>query len=93
MHWMVHTCLTRDILAGYEALFIVGVLALVVVVVWIIVSCFMWTRRSNDDLDLKEIGGPRQFIYRDLNVATNKFSNVIGRGAFGVVCRGSLGGY
>nr|AAM23243.1 Contains similarity to receptor protein kinase [Oryza sativa Japonica Group]AAM47614.1 Putative receptor-like protein kinase [Oryza sativa Japonica Group]AAP51981.1 Protein kinase domain containing protein [Oryza sativa Japonica Group] len=49
--------------------------------------------RSNDDLDLKEIGGPRQFIYRDLNVATNKFLNVIGRGAFGVVCRGSLGGY
>lgn len=40
---------------------------------------------------LTVLGAPRNFIYRDLQNATNNFSQMLGSGAFGSVYKGSLG--
>ncbi|XP_044969053.1 L-type lectin-domain containing receptor kinase IX.1-like [Hordeum vulgare subsp. vulgare] len=68
-----------------------GAVALVVVV-WCILSCFRWKKSTRSHDFVTRTGGPRQFDYRDLAVATGNFSaeRVIGRGAFGVVYRGTL---
>ncbi|KAF7013000.1 hypothetical protein CFC21_027134 [Triticum aestivum] len=68
-----------------------GAVALVVVV-WCILSCFRWKKSTKSHDFVTRTGGPRQFDYRDLVVATDNFSGerVIGRGAFGVVYRGTL---
>ncbi|XBI97571.1 hypothetical protein VPH35_017912 [Triticum aestivum] len=59
-----------------------GAVALVVMV---------WCTSTSHDF-VTRTGGPRQFEYRDLAVATDNFSGerIIGRGAFGVVYRGTL---
>ncbi|WOH13272.1 hypothetical protein DCAR_0832781 [Daucus carota subsp. sativus] len=41
-------------------------------------------------LEFLPAGGPKRFSYAELKVATNNFSNIIGRGGFGDVYRGEL---
>lgn len=41
-------------------------------------------------LEFLPAGGPKRFSYAELKVATNDFSNVVGRGGFGIVYRGEL---
>ncbi|KAL8046778.1 hypothetical protein ABFX02_08G195400 [Erythranthe guttata] len=45
---------------------------------------------STFGLEVMPSGGPKRFSYNELKVATNDFSNVIGRGGFGVVYMGKL---
>lgn len=42
-------------------------------------------------LEVMPAGGPKRFSYVELKDATNNFSNLIGRGGFGVVHMGKLG--
>ncbi|KAJ6848431.1 G-type lectin S-receptor-like serine/threonine-protein kinase [Iris pallida] len=41
-------------------------------------------------LEFLPAGGPKRFSYSELKTATNDFSNVVGRGGFGVVYKGEL---
>lgn len=41
-------------------------------------------------LEFLPAGGPKRFSYAELKTATKDFSEEIGRGAFGVVCKGEL---
>jgi hypothetical protein len=41
-------------------------------------------------LEYLPAGGPRKFSYMELKAATNDFSNIVGRGGYGVVYEGQL---
>jgi hypothetical protein len=72
-------------------LIIIGGLVLLVVVVWLILSCWKWINRHRG-IEKQGKQGPTRFKYQDLAAATDNFceERKLGQGFFGVVYRGYL---
>ncbi|XP_043688253.1 G-type lectin S-receptor-like serine/threonine-protein kinase At2g19130 [Telopea speciosissima] len=72
---------------------IVGVTSGVVLLLGSVLVLFLWWRRRNVFGNLNQIGDSLvQISYRDLQIATKNFSELVGRGGFGCVFKGTLPG-